>query len=69
MPFSISGLRTELLTDPAGLGYSGQIALGDHAGLALVLNDRSGAGAAPVCRKRPLHVRQDWNDPLPQTRS
>ena len=38
MPVSVSELRTELTTDPTGLGYAAQIALGNDAQLAEMVN-------------------------------
>ena len=38
MPVSVSELRTELTTDPTGLGYAAQIAVGNDAQLAEMVN-------------------------------
>jgi len=38
MPVDISGLRTELLSDPLSLGYSGQIAAGSDNGVVAIIN-------------------------------
>ena len=38
MPVSVSELRTELTTDPTGLGYAAQIAVGNDAQLAELVN-------------------------------
>ena len=38
MPFSLSGLKSELQADPSGLGYAPLIAGGNHTGCADALN-------------------------------
>lgn len=47
----LSELNTELQTDPLTLGYAPLIAAGDHSGLAAILNDVAGAGAASIDRE------------------
>jgi hypothetical protein len=41
-------LRTEILDDPAGLGYASRVAAGDDAGIAALLNARTGRGPVPI---------------------
>lgn len=49
MPVNLPQLKTELQNDPASLGYAALIALGDHTGLAAVLNfRRDGSTPSPV---------------------
>lgn len=38
MPFSLSGLKSELQADPSGLGYAALLAGGNHTGCADALN-------------------------------
>jgi len=38
VPVNLSTLRTELLTDPRGLGYSAGISIGDHNRISDLLN-------------------------------
>lgn len=48
MPISYSALKSEILTDPLGLGYAGYVGSGNHVAVANLLNSLSGAGVSGV---------------------
>lgn len=50
VPFSNAALKTELLTDPASLGYAPHITAGDDNGLADLINMARSGGAYLVNR-------------------
>jgi len=46
----ISELTTELVTDPAGIGYAPYIIAGNHMALETILNDKTGIGSGTINR-------------------
>lgn len=48
MPMDHAALKAEIEADPKGLGYAAKVRAGDDAGLAGLLNARTGPGAGPV---------------------
>lgn len=44
----LTALRNELTNDPLQLGYAARLAVADDRGVAELLNDRVGPGAAPI---------------------
>ncbi len=48
MPVNLSTLRTELLTDPRGLGYSAGISIGDHNRVSDLLNTSAASHSVSI---------------------
>lgn len=48
MPVNLSALRTEILTDPRGLGYSTGVTRGDHNLISDLLNTRAASHSVSI---------------------
>ncbi len=50
MTINYTSLKNEFQNDPLSLGYSGQIAIGNDTGLAVLINSLTGSGTASIFR-------------------
>ena len=50
MAVDFSALKTEILSDPKGMGYGPLVSTGRDIGIANLLNSLTGSGAGPVDR-------------------